>query len=81
MGKMSEIHIKMLEEDFHGDPDAYLKAYADSSDYSPTDIREEILCPNCFKDKLVRINKVDMSCMKCGHDFVYIETHNAVKFK
>lgn len=81
MGKMSEVHIKMMEEDFYGDPDAYLKAYANKTKCMATGVTGEILCPNCFKDKLVRINKVDMSCMKCGHDFVYIETHNTVKFK
>lgn len=82
MGKMSEIHIRMLEEDFQGDPDAYLEAYVNNMEPRPIDIlHKDILCPNCNKEHLTRINKVDMSCTKCGHDFVYIANHNTVKFK
>ena len=43
---------------------------------SPTDI----LCPNCMKDKLVQYSSVDLSCTKCGYEFIKIDD-NTVRFK
>ena len=79
---MSEVHIKMLEEEYEGDPNAYLETYARSiEEKAETVYLEESLCPNCFKANLVKINKIDRTCIECGQDFVYIKIHNAIKFK
>ncbi len=70
MGRMKELYIKQLEEN----PEEYIQSINDVT--SPTDI----LCPNCMKDKLVQYSSVDLSCTKCGYEFIKVDD-NAVRFK
>lgn len=43
--------------------------------------RSEILCPNCFKKKLLEEgNGKDMYCDNCGEEFIKVGP-NTVKFK
>jgi ribosomal protein S27AE len=78
MGKMKELYIKMLEERYTGDPSEYLKDYANKiyEGFSLTNI----LCPNCMKEKLAQDSETDLTCFKCGYDFIKIN-ENSVKFK
>ena len=41
--------------------------------------RTEILCPNCFKGKLLTENEKDAYCDKCGQEFI-ITGKNSVEF-
>lgn len=35
--------------------------------------RTEILCPNCFKKKLLHEIDLDLYCDECGAEFVYVD--------
>lgn len=66
MGKMKEVFMKMREENYNGDPQEYIKDYVKKLDA----IKEiDVLCPECFKGKLLQENKTDCSCPKCGQEF------------
>ena len=78
MGKMKEIYIQMLNEEYEGDPSAYLKEQAQRiyEGFSSTNIT----CPNCMKEKLAQDSEIDLKCFKCGYEFIKID-ENTVKFK
>ena len=78
MGKMKELYIKMLEENYTEDPSEYIKNHANKiyEGFSTTNI----LCPNCMKEKLAQDSETDLTCFKCGHDFIKINK-NSVRFK
>ena len=73
MGRMKELFMQQLEQD-KGKYAEYMREINDVT--SPTDI----LCPNCMKDKLFQYSSVDLSCTKCGYEFIKIDD-NTVRFK
>jgi len=76
MGRMKEVFLKMKEENYKGDPQEYLKEYAENL----KSIKEiDILCPNCFKGKLLQENETDCSCPGCGQGFTM--TNNTLRYK
>lgn len=76
MGKIKEVYIKMKEENYKGDPQEYLKEYVKKLQ----SIKEiDILCPECFKSKLLQENKTDCSCPRCGQNFTMID--NTLRYK
>ena len=68
--------MKMREENYDGDPQEYLRDYVKKLE----SIKEmDVLCPNCFKSKVLQENKIDCSCPKCGQEFTFID--NTLMFK
>lgn len=42
--------------------------------------RTEILCPECFKGKLLTSNEINANCDRCGEQFI-ITGKNSVRYK
>lgn len=76
MGRMKEVYMEMVEQDFNGDPDAHIQALAKQSCEEFSYI--ETPCPNCLNNSLHR-NEVEAICDACGQEFVYVGT--ALRFK
>ncbi len=68
MGKMKELFIEKISND--------MQNY--ESIYNVT-TSTNILCPNCMKEELVQYSSTDLSCMKCGQEFIKVGT--AVRYK
>jgi ribosomal protein L37AE/L43A len=68
MGKMKELFIEKINND--------IQNY--ESIYNVTTLTN-ILCPNCFKEKLVQYSSTDFSCMKCEQEFTKVGT--TVRYK
>ena len=77
MGRMKEVYIQMLDEEYQGDPSLYLKDQMQRlyEGFTSTDIT----CPNCLKDKLMSDSKDEGECHSCGQEFIFIE--NTIRFK
>ena len=83
---MSKDFMKMLEEDYKGDPDAYIQEMAR---VSLEEVIEESynvvtkhVCPNCYDKSYLHsmIQKEnEVECLDCGQQ--YIEVDNALRFK
>ena len=43
-------------------------------------IRTTILCPNCFKKKLIEETKDNLYCDECGTEFLLV-SENTVRYK
>ena len=85
MGRMKEVFIQMQEENYHGDPQEYLRMYA--AQKQKREIEEQleyerdkdpVLCPNCLTDGLLAKDD-DLECPTCGYEFVQID--NTIRFK
>lgn len=75
MGRMSDLHIDMMNAGWEGEPNEYLKMRARQIELQE---REE-LCPNCFTDNLVSEENNELVCVECGYDFVRVG--KALRFK
>ena len=77
MGKMKEVWMEMLQNEYKGDYDAYLEDLARQTceEFIPMD---ETRCPNCF-GRTLHQNESDIICDACRQSFVQVE--NALRFK
>lgn len=73
MGRMKDLHIDMLNDDWKGDPNDYLKKRI-------KEMKQEELCPNCMTDNLVSEDSENITCIECGYDFIRIGK-NTLRFK
>lgn len=83
---MKAIFMKMLEEEYKGDPDAYIQEMARVSleevIEESYDVVTKHVCPNCHDKSYLHsmIQKEDeVECLDCGQQ--YIEVDNALRFK
>ena len=63
MGRMKELYIKMIEEDWQGTPEEYLVNHNKSRD----------ICPNCSKSSFTLQEDGDIHCNTCGYDFIRLD--------
>lgn len=77
MGKMKEVWMEMLQDEYRGDYDAYIQDLAKQTceEFIPMN---EPPCPNCFNHSLHR-NETEFVCDVCAQEF--IEVDNALRFK
>ena len=77
MGRMKDLFIQMQEEQYQGNPAEYLKEHASRmyEGMSPSNF----LCPNCMKEHLAYTGDHELTCIKCGQDF--IQVRKALRFK
>jgi len=79
MGQMKKVFTDWQENNPSCDPDVYLKRYVKRM--KKRDIEErKILCPNCTKDRLVKITDHDLKCDTCAQEFIQID-EKTVRFK
>tara|TARA_R110002153_G_scaffold122010_4_gene267785 strand:- start:1577 stop:1807 length:231 start_codon:yes stop_codon:yes gene_type:complete len=76
MGRMKEIYIQSLEEEYGDDLSGYFNEQSMYEGFSASDIT----CPNCMKEKLAQDSETDLKCFKCGHEFIKIG-EKTIKFK
>ncbi len=83
---MKAIFMKMLEEEYQGDTDAYIQEMARVSleevIQESYDVVTKHVCPNCYDKSYLHsmIQKEDeIECLDCGQK--YIEVDNALRFK
>lgn len=78
MGRMKEIYIQMLNEEYKGDASLYLKEQSQrmNEQFWSTDIT----CPNCMNEKLAQSSETDLKCFDCGYEFIKIGK-NTIRFK
>ena len=79
MGRIKELFIQMQQEDYNGNPDAYMKKYVEELENA--EVKEQIACPNCFKHSLVPTEEENiLECKDCGYDFIRID-YNTLRFR
>ena len=77
MGKMKEIYIEMLNQEYETNFNEFKDEAARMYEgFSSTNIT----CPNCMKEKLAQSSETDLKCFKCGYEFVKVG-ENTVRFK
>tara|TARA_R110001599_G_scaffold7963_1_gene38293 strand:- start:1305 stop:1535 length:231 start_codon:yes stop_codon:yes gene_type:complete len=76
MGRMKELYIQSLEEEYGDDLSGYFNEQRVYEGFSVSDIT----CPNCMKEKLAQDSETDLKCFKCGHEFIKIG-EKTIKFK
>ena len=78
MGRMKELYMEMIENEYKGDHDAYLQDLAriTCEEFIPL---EDHQCPNCFQSSIIR-NETSVQCESCAQEFVLVE-NNVLIFK
>lgn len=71
MGRMKEIYMEMIEQDYQGDHDAFIQEMARQTCEEFIEI-DDTLCPNCSSHNMER-NETEARCLDCGQEFVYVE--------
>jgi len=79
MGRMKQVFIKMQEENYKGDPQEYVKRYAEELIYSRYMAdKDPFLCPNCLTTGLIA-SVSDLECPGCGYEFIQVD--GSIRFK
>jgi hypothetical protein len=77
MGKMKEIYMEMLEQEYQGNHDAMIADMARQS--CEEFIKDENhMCPNCNNISIER-NETEARCIQCAQEYVLVGT--ALRFK
>jgi len=77
MGKMKEIYMELIENEYKGDYDAYIQDLAKQS-CEELKYLDNLCCPNCF-EKTLHGNESLAICEACAQEFIFIG--NALRFK
>lgn len=87
MGKMKEIYMKMVEEEYQGDHDAYIQDLArvkiEEVIEESYDVVVDKVCPNCFERSKLHsmVQKgTEVECLDCGQAFDEVEP-GVLRFK
>jgi hypothetical protein len=77
MGKMKEIFMERMENEYQGNHDAFIHGLAQAS--CEEFIKdEEQMCPNCMQPGIER-NETEARCISCGQEYVFV--NSALRFK
>tara|TARA_R110000772_G_scaffold105015_1_gene206584 strand:+ start:977 stop:1210 length:234 start_codon:yes stop_codon:yes gene_type:complete len=77
MGKMKEIYMEMLEQEYQGDHDTMIADMARQS--CEEFIKDENhMCPNCMNPALER-NETEARCISCAQEYVFV--NSSLRFK
>ena len=70
MGKMKEIYMQMIEDEYNGSHDAYIQELARQTceEFIPSPEED---CSNCDTPVIVR-NESTAVCEACGVEYVYV---------
>jgi hypothetical protein len=77
MGKMKEIYMEMVEQEYKGDHDAYIRDLAKQT-IEEFVRAEDQMCPNCNSIAIER-NESEARCISCGQDYIFVGS--ALRFK
>ena len=77
MGKMKEIYMEMVEQQYQGDHDAYIRDLAKQT-IEEFIKDEEHMCPNCNNISIER-NETEARCIQCAQEYVFVGS--ALRFK
>jgi hypothetical protein len=77
MGRMKEVYMEMIEQDFNGDHNAHIQELAKQS-CEEFSYLEDTPCPNCLNKTLHR-NETEAVCEACAQEFIYVRS--SLRFK
>ena len=77
MGRMKEVYMEMIEQDFNGDHNAHIQELAKQS-CEEFSYLEDTPCPNCLNKTLHR-NETEAVCEVCAQEFIYVRS--SLRFK
>lgn len=65
MGRMKDLHIDMLNDNWTGAPNDYLEMRAKQAQFMSL----EHTCPNCLTDNVAKETAIVITCVECGFEF------------
>lgn len=78
MGRMKEMYMQMVEEEYNGDHDAFIQELARVTCEEFVHL-DSMQCPNCHNHSIHR-NETEAVCETCGQEFILVEG-NTLRFK
>ena len=77
MGKMKEIFMQIIEQEYNGNYDKFTEEKSKEA-CSRFIYLDDVLCSNCSNATMHR-SESDFACDTCGQE--YIEVNNSLRFK
>lgn len=77
MGRMKEVYMETVQNDFNGDHNTYIQELARQSCEEFSYV-QDTPCPNCLNMTLHR-NESEAICEVCAQEFIYVGS--ALRFK
>ena len=78
MGRMKEMYMQMVDEEYNGDHDAFIQELARVT-CEEFVYQDSMQCPNCHNHSIHR-NETDIVCDVCAQEFILVEG-NTLRFK